>query len=64
MLANKETCKKYDLSSVRGLFTGAAPLGGETADDLQKQYPSWIIKQGYGECRWDFPFARIKRKGH
>ncbi|KAL2003847.1 hypothetical protein VTN02DRAFT_1869 [Thermoascus thermophilus] len=48
MLANKETCQKYDLSAVRGLFTGAAPLGAETADDLQKQYPNWVIKQGYG----------------
>jgi len=49
MLANKETCRKYDLSSVRALFTGAAPLGAETAADLQKEYPKWLIRQGYGE---------------
>ena len=40
---------KYDLSSVRGIYTGAAPLGKETADDLQKIIPSWIIRQGYGK---------------
>jgi acyl-CoA synthetase (AMP-forming)/AMP-acid ligase II len=44
----KEECKQYDLSSVRGCFTGAAPLGKETADDLGKQFPTWEIRQGYG----------------
>ncbi|KAH8660818.1 amp dependent CoA ligase-like protein [Tricladium varicosporioides] len=45
---NQKVCSKYDLSSVRGLFTGAAPLGAETAEDLQKIYPNWKIRQGYG----------------
>jgi ribosome assembly protein SQT1 len=45
---NQSACSKYDLSSVRGVFTGAAPLGAETAEDLQKIYPSWKIRQGYG----------------
>ena len=40
--------KKYDLSAVDGIFTGAAPLGQETAEDLQKMFPTWKIKQGYG----------------
>lgn len=44
----KEECKKFDLSSVRGCFTGAAPLGKETADELSKQFPKWHIRQGYG----------------
>ncbi|KAL9626705.1 MAG: hypothetical protein Q9204_007101 [Flavoplaca sp. TL-2023a] len=48
MAKNKSTCDKYDLQSVRGLFTGAAPLGEETAEELQKQYPTWEIRQGYG----------------
>lgn len=48
MVKQKELCAKYDLSSVKGLFTGAAPLGAETAQDLSKQYPSWKIRQGYG----------------
>ena len=48
MSKNKSLCDKYDLSSVGALFTGAAPLGAETAEDLQKQYPTWKIRQGYG----------------
>lgn len=48
MVKNKPLCDKYDLSSVVGLFTGAAPLGAETAGELQKQYPTWQIRQGYG----------------
>lgn len=48
MVKQKELCAKYDLSSVRAIFTGAAPLSAETAEDLSKQYPSWKIRQGYG----------------
>lgn len=48
LVKNKQICDQFDLSSVRGLFTGAAPLGPETATDLNKQYPSWKIRQGYG----------------
>ena len=49
MTKNKPLCDKYDLSSVKAIFTGAAPLGMETANDLQKQYPKWYIRQGYGK---------------
>jgi acyl-CoA synthetase (AMP-forming)/AMP-acid ligase II len=48
MVKNEHLLKKYDLSSVRTIFTGAAPLGQETAEALQKQYPSWHVRQGYG----------------
>ncbi|KAF1964615.1 phenylacetyl-CoA ligase-like protein [Bimuria novae-zelandiae CBS 107.79] len=48
MTKNPQVLAKYDLSSVWSLFTGAAPLGQETADDLQKIFPSWKICQGYG----------------
>jgi len=48
MAKNPNVCAKFDLSSVKAIFTGAAPLGVETAEDLQKQYPSWSIRQGYG----------------
>ncbi len=48
MTKNKPVLDKYDLSSVRAIFTGAAPLGKETADDLQRLYPQWLIRQGYG----------------
>ncbi|KAK4901009.1 hypothetical protein LTR27_002193 [Elasticomyces elasticus] len=48
MTKSKETVKQYDLSSVRACFTGAAPLGKETADDLLSMFPSWAVRQGYG----------------
>jgi len=48
MAKNKPVLDKFDLSSVRILFTGAAPLGKETADEFAAQYPRWLIRQGYG----------------
>ena len=50
MTKSQNVCSKYDLGSVRSIFTGAAPLGAETAEDLQKIYPAWKIRQGYGMC--------------
>jgi acyl-CoA synthetase (AMP-forming)/AMP-acid ligase II len=48
MTKNKPVLDKFDLSSVTIIFTGAAPLGKETADDLQAIFPKWLIRQGYG----------------
>jgi long-subunit acyl-CoA synthetase (AMP-forming) len=48
MTKNQDTLAKYDLSSVYSIFTGAAPLGKETAEDLQRIFPKWAIRQGYG----------------
>jgi ribosome assembly protein SQT1 len=48
MTKNQDTLAKYDLSSVFSIFTGAAPLGKETAEDLQRIFPTWAIRQGYG----------------
>lgn len=48
MTKNQSVCRKFDQSSVQSIFTGAAPLGAETAEELQKIYPSWKIRQGYG----------------
>lgn len=48
MTRQKDVVSKYDLSSVTNIFTGAAPLGSETASDLQNQFPKWCIRQGYG----------------
>ncbi|KAK3336034.1 hypothetical protein B0T19DRAFT_26425 [Cercophora scortea] len=48
MLSDRDICKKYDLSSVRLVFTGAAPLGKETVEEFLKLYPAWKIGQGYG----------------
>lgn len=48
MVKNRELLAKFDLSSVKSIFTGAAPLGKETAEKLAGQYPSWKVRQGYG----------------
>lgn len=56
MIKSEEKCNKHDLSCVRGIFTGAAPLGGETTEALQKQYPNWKIRQGYGIEESTYPF--------
>ena len=50
MAKSKPVLDKFNLKSVRQIFTGAAPLGGETADELQRQYPSWKVRQGYGKA--------------
>ena len=38
----------YDLSSLRYLISGAAPLARETADELQRRVPGVEIREGYG----------------
>ncbi|WZH48559.1 Regulatory protein [Fusarium acuminatum] len=48
ILSSQDKCKKYDLSCVRLVFSGAAPLGGETIAKLLELYPKWRISQGYG----------------
>jgi acyl-CoA synthetase (AMP-forming)/AMP-acid ligase II len=48
MTKSKPMLGNFDLSSVKIVFTGAAPLGQETADELSRQYPDWVIRQGYG----------------
>ena len=49
LLRNQPLCSKYNLESVRFVYTGAAPLGKETAAALLKIYPKWGIGQGYGK---------------
>lgn len=48
LVSSKET-DKYDLTSVRFAFSGAAPLGIELTQDLLKKFPSWNVGQGYGK---------------
>lgn len=49
MVANYEKCKKFDLSSVRFIYTGGAPLGAETIRSFSDLYPHWRIGQVYGK---------------
>lgn len=51
MTKNKATLDRFDLSSVQAIYTGAAPLGAETSKELQSQYSSWKIRQGYGRTQ-------------
>ncbi|KAI0413270.1 hypothetical protein F5X98DRAFT_352530 [Xylaria grammica] len=48
LLRNPDLCAKYDLSSVRFIYTGAAPLGAETHEDMLKAFPHITVGQGYG----------------
>ncbi|KAH8746589.1 hypothetical protein F5883DRAFT_700334 [Diaporthe sp. PMI_573] len=48
MLSNHEKCRKFDLSSVRFVYTGGAPLGSETIQSLSALYPHWHLGQVYG----------------
>ncbi|EEH46636.1 uncharacterized protein PADG_02734 [Paracoccidioides brasiliensis Pb18] len=48
MVKNEELMRRFDLSSVRSIITGAAPLGLETAEQLGNLQPSWSILQAYG----------------
>ncbi|KAF5689044.1 putative phenylacetyl ligase [Fusarium denticulatum] len=50
IIHNKALCSKYDLSSVRWLYTGAAPLGSEVVGEVKRQYPKWRVGQGYVVC--------------
>ncbi|KFZ11034.1 hypothetical protein V502_07784 [Pseudogymnoascus sp. VKM F-4520 (FW-2644)] len=48
MINNKKILDQFDLSHVRAIFTGAAPLRQETSDALHEIFPHWVIRQGYG----------------
>lgn len=51
MVSNHEKCRKFDLSSVRFVYTGGAPLGRETIHGLSTLYPHWHLGQVYGKKR-------------
>ncbi|KAI4383784.1 hypothetical protein MLD38_009584 [Melastoma candidum] len=47
-LAKQSVVKKYDLSSLREIGSGAAPLGKETMEDCSRNFPQASVVQGYG----------------
>ena len=53
MLKNKKLCDQYRLHPEPFIWTGAAPLGKETAEEVVRLWPSWKLRQGYGQqpCR-------------
>ena len=48
MASRLDSLRKYDLSSVRHIMSGAAPLAEDVAHTLQRAYPAWNIGQGWG----------------
>ncbi|KAK4058762.1 hypothetical protein OIO90_000207 [Microbotryomycetes sp. JL221] len=49
ILLIKNDTSKYDLSSVKRLMAGAAPLTAETAAAIERKFPKWVFGQGYGQ---------------
>ncbi|KAK9099906.1 hypothetical protein Scep_023336 [Stephania cephalantha] len=47
-LAKSEVVDDYDLSSVRVVMSGAAPLGKELEDTVRAKFPNAKLGQGYG----------------
>jgi len=47
-LAKNPLCNNFDLSSVKVLFCGAAPLGASLEHEIITKYPNLKVKQAYG----------------
>ncbi|CAH1452564.1 unnamed protein product [Lactuca virosa] len=47
-LAKHDVVKKFDLSSLKQIGSGAAPLGKELMEECAKKFPHVLILQGYG----------------
>ncbi|KAL3849502.1 hypothetical protein ACJIZ3_011384 [Penstemon smallii] len=47
-LAKSSLVKKYDLSSLKQIASGAAPLGKELMQECAKNFPHALVLQGYG----------------
>ncbi|CCU98441.1 unnamed protein product [Malassezia sympodialis ATCC 42132] len=47
-LARHPAVSKYDLSTLKVGLCGAAPLGPELCEEVQKRLPGFVISQGYG----------------
>lgn len=48
LLAKHPIIDQYDLSSLRLVICGAAPLGAELSQQVKKRLTTMIVKQGYG----------------
>ncbi|KAJ9144226.1 Acetyl-CoA synthetase-like protein [Pleurostoma richardsiae] len=48
MVNNFEKCRQFDLSSVRFMSSGAAPIGLEYIEQVRVLWPKWNVGQGYG----------------
>ena len=48
MLKNRTLCDQYRFKDNAIIWTGAAPLGKETGEDVEQRWPTWSVRQGYG----------------
>jgi acyl-CoA synthetase (AMP-forming)/AMP-acid ligase II len=48
LLAKDPIVNDYDLSSLRLVVSGAAPLGAEISTQAKQRVPTMVVKQGYG----------------
>ncbi|KAL4591580.1 hypothetical protein LXL04_004549 [Taraxacum kok-saghyz] len=47
-LTKQDVVKKFDLSSLKFIISGAAPLGKELIEECAKKFPHVFVLQGYG----------------
>ncbi|XP_030958871.1 4-coumarate--CoA ligase-like 7 isoform X2 [Quercus lobata] len=47
-LAKQSVVKKYDLSSLKHIGSGAAPLGKDLMEECNRNIPNAVVAQGYG----------------
>ncbi|XP_050282518.1 probable CoA ligase CCL7 isoform X3 [Quercus robur] len=47
-LAKQSVVKKYDLSSLKQILSGAAPLGKDLMEECIRNVPNAVVMQGYG----------------
>ncbi|KAF3972073.1 hypothetical protein CMV_004399 [Castanea mollissima] len=47
-LAKQSVVKKYDLSSLKHVGSGAAPLGKDMMEECSRNVPNAVVAQGYG----------------
>ncbi|KAE8710881.1 4-coumarate--CoA ligase-like 7 [Hibiscus syriacus] len=47
-MAKQPVVNKFDLSSVRQIGSGAAPLGKELMEECAKKFPQAVVMQGFG----------------
>ncbi|THH33494.1 hypothetical protein EUX98_g689 [Antrodiella citrinella] len=64
LLCKNPATKQHDLSSVRFIMSGAAPLSGELTEQLAKILPNTAIAQAYGmtESCTTLTFPRLDQK--
>lgn len=57
MLSKSQLVDKYDLSSLKVIWCGAAPLSKEIENDVQRRLNIPVMRQGYGMTEGTFAFC-------